>query len=212
MRTFDGRCVVVTGAAGGLGAALVRVFRQAGAHVVALDRDAQALQALQERESLLPAEPTWMTAVCDVTDFASCQAAMDHAVARFGGIDVLVNNAGITRDGALAYTQVDVLRDAGHPWSEIANESIIELVDSLIPFMHARGIAYMVDNCSVTARLGARKWAPRFEAAITQQVFPELDSGGVDDDVLIKSFETHAIHDVLAIIGGFRPAVDIAVP
>jgi len=109
MRTFDGRCVVVTGAAGGLGAALVRVFRQAGAQVVALDRDAQALQALHDRESLLPAGPPWMTAVCDVTNFASCQAAIDQASARFGGIDVLVNNAGISHRSAFADTQVEVL-------------------------------------------------------------------------------------------------------
>lgn len=49
----------------------------------------------------------------------------------------------------------------GHPWSEICNESIIEATDSLNPYMHARGVAFMVDNCSYTARLGSRKWAPR---------------------------------------------------
>ncbi|HUR76879.1 MAG TPA: hypothetical protein VMZ22_02950 [Acidimicrobiales bacterium] len=107
--------------------------------------------------------------------------------------------------------QVDVFRDESHPWSEIANESIIELVDSLIPFMHARGVAYMVDNCSTTARLGARKWGPRFEAAISQQVFPQLDGDGGRDDVLVKALDTHPIHDVLAAISRFRPAVDIAV-
>jgi ketol-acid reductoisomerase len=107
--------------------------------------------------------------------------------------------------------QVDVFRAEGHPWSEIANESIIELVDSLIPFMHARGLAYMVDNCSVTARVGARKWGPRFEAAITQQVVPRLDGGGARDDALLKAFADHPIHDVLATIAKFRPSVDIAV-
>ena len=83
--------------------------------------------------------------------------------------------------------QIDTFDEAGHSWSEIANESVIELVDSLIPFMHARGVAYMIDNCSTTARLGARKWAPRFEATITQQVFPALDSGGNHDDTLIEA-------------------------
>jgi ketol-acid reductoisomerase len=107
--------------------------------------------------------------------------------------------------------QVDVFDDSGHPWSEIANESIIELVDSLIPYMHARGVAYMIDNCSTTARLGARKWAPRFEAAITQLVFPILDDTGDHDDELIKQLEEHAIHDVLSAIGRYRPSVDIAV-
>ncbi len=45
----------------------------------------------------------------------------------------------------------------GHPYSEIANDSVIESVDSLNRYTHARGVAYMVDNCSTTARLGARK-------------------------------------------------------
>jgi ketol-acid reductoisomerase len=107
--------------------------------------------------------------------------------------------------------QVDTFHTRGHQWSEIANESVIEAVDSLIPYMHARGVAYMVDNCSTTARLGARKWAPRFEAALTQQVFPALDDEGDRDDALLERRDTHPIHDVLETISRYRPAVDIAV-
>jgi ketol-acid reductoisomerase len=43
--------------------------------------------------------------------------------------------------------QIDVLIEHGHPMSEVANESVIECVDSLNPYMHARGVAYMIDNC-----------------------------------------------------------------
>src|SRR5260370_813026 len=67
--------------------------------------------------------------------------------------------------------QVDVLIGHGHPYSEIANESVIEAVDSLNPYMHARGVAYMVDNCSTTARLGALKSAPPVHYLITPQAF-----------------------------------------
>jgi ketol-acid reductoisomerase len=116
--------------------------------------------------------------------------------------------AGIFCGGMMA--QVDLLADEDHPWSEIANESVIELVDSLIPYMHARGVAYMIDNCSTTARLGARKWAPRFEAAITQQVFPLLDGCGARDELLIKRLEEHRLHEVLKSIAEYRPAVEIA--
>jgi len=123
-------------------------------------------------------------------------------------VDIDPLTAGIFCGAMIA--QVDVLHDHGHAWSEIANESIIELVDSLIPYMHARGIAYMVDNCSTTARLGARRWEPRFEAAITQQVFPVLDGDGGYDAELLAALETHPIHDVLATIGKFRPSVDVA--
>jgi ketol-acid reductoisomerase len=107
--------------------------------------------------------------------------------------------------------QVDAFAEKNHPWSEIANESVIELVDSLIPYMHARGVAYMTDNCSTTARLGARKWGPRFEATISQVVFPTLDGAGDDDAALTDHLEQHPIHDVLAKISDFRPSVDIAV-
>lgn len=48
-----------------------------------------------------------------------------------------------------------------HPNRHPPPQSIIEAVDSLNPYMHARGVAFMVDNCSYTARLGSRKWAPR---------------------------------------------------
>lgn len=40
--------------------------------------------------------------------------------------------------------QIDVLREKGHTYSEVCNESIIEAVDSLNPYMHARGVAFMV--------------------------------------------------------------------
>jgi len=112
LRSFKDRCVVITGAAGGLGQALVQAFLQAGAKVVALDRDALALDALQHSIfTHTPNQtPSLLTAVCDVTQLPSCVAALAQATARFGGIDVLINNAGIAHRSAFADTQVDVLR------------------------------------------------------------------------------------------------------
>ena len=107
--------------------------------------------------------------------------------------------------------QVDLLRRQGHPWSEVANESVIEAVDSLIPFMHARGVAYMVDNCSTTARLGARRWGPVFEAAFSRVVLPALDQGAGPDPALMEAFRGHTLHQVLATLSRFRPPLDIAV-
>lgn len=78
---------------------------------------------------------------------------------------------------ACMMAQVDVLKDHGHPYSEIANESIIEAVDSLNPYMSHKGVSYMVDNCSTTARLGARKWASRFDYILKQQAFPIIGGG-----------------------------------
>ncbi len=111
---------------------------------------------------------------------------------------------------ATMMAQVDVLLEAGHPFSEIANESVIEATDSLNPYMHARGIAYMVDNCSTTARLGSRKWAPRFDYAITQEAIPALDR--VDTGTKASdAFSGHVIHEVLVAVGQMRQSVDIFV-
>jgi NAD(P)-dependent dehydrogenase (short-subunit alcohol dehydrogenase family) len=112
MRNFAGRCVVVTGAGGGLGAALVQAFLNEGASVVALDRNAQALEALQQLPCAITASDKrpLLTLACDITDAAACQKAMAQAAERFGGVDVLVNNAGISHRSAFSDTQLDVLR------------------------------------------------------------------------------------------------------
>ncbi|MGI8710020.1 MAG: ketol-acid reductoisomerase [Acidimicrobiales bacterium] len=111
---------------------------------------------------------------------------------------------------ATMMAQIDVLSEAGHPLSEIVNESVIEATDSLNPYMHARGIAYMVDNCSVTARLGSRKWAPRFDYAMVQETFPALDAQAPTERAS-SDFTGHPIHDVLDRVGRLRPSVDIFV-
>jgi ketol-acid reductoisomerase len=107
--------------------------------------------------------------------------------------------------------QIDVLLDKGHPYSEAANESVIESVDSLNPYMHARGVAYMVDNCSTTARLGSRKWAPRFDYLLTQVAYVNVDENRAGDSSLVDAFKKNIIHDVLAVCAELRPSVDISV-
>ena len=107
--------------------------------------------------------------------------------------------------------QIDVLLDHGHPYSEIANESVIEAVDSLLPYMHARGVAYMVDNCSTTARLGARKWGPRFDAQLTQIGYPSADEHAGSDAASVAEFRGHPVHRILKTLSGMRPSVDISV-
>lgn len=106
---------------------------------------------------------------------------------------------------------VQTLREAGHPYSEICNESIIEAVDSLNPYMHARGVAFMVDNCSYTARLGSRKWAPRFDYILTQQAYPAVDAHRIHTDEAIRAFLSDEVHVAQAECAKMRPPVDISV-
>lgn len=105
--------------------------------------------------------------------------------------------------------QIDEFAERGHPWSEIVNESVIEAVDSLLPYMHARDVAYMVDNCSRTARLGARRWGPRFHAAYEQIAYPAADQPA--DAALLAAFAAHPVHEALAAAAELRPSVDISV-
>ena len=78
MSRFDGKRVFVTGAASGIGAAAVELFRKDGASVVGTD--------VQKADGV---------ALCDVTDPASVSSAMDAAVKELGGLDILVNVAGV---------------------------------------------------------------------------------------------------------------------
>jgi ketol-acid reductoisomerase len=105
--------------------------------------------------------------------------------------------------------QVDEFAERGHPWSEIVNESVIEAVDSLLPYMHARDVAYMVDNCSRTARLGTRRWGPRFQASYEQIAYPASELPA--DEALLAAFDTHPMHEALAAAAKLRPSVDISV-
>ena len=111
---------------------------------------------------------------------------------------------------AVMMAQIDLLIEKGHCLSEVCNESVIEAVDSLNPYMHFKGVAYMVDNCSTTARLGSRKWAPKFDYNIMQQALVEFDAGKPADAALINDFKNHMIHGVLATVATMRPSVDIS--
>ncbi len=95
----DGRLrVVITGGAGGIGAALARRYAAQGAHVAILD--------LEAAEPV----PDGLALVCDVTDETACASAIESVVESFGGIDVLVNNAGLTHMSTFGDTSTAVLR------------------------------------------------------------------------------------------------------
>jgi len=92
----------------------------------------------------------------------------------------------------------------------MANESVIEAVDSLNPYIHFKGIAFMIDNCSTTARLGARRWAPRFDYILTQLAFTAVDKKETGNEALFDQFLNHSIHDALAVCAELKPSVDIS--
>src|SRR3954454_3387542 len=82
------RIVLVTGAAGGIGAAITRALTGAGHAVSAVDRDAEALNRLGTSTNIHPL-------LIDLTTESACREAVASTVARFGRIDAVINNAGI---------------------------------------------------------------------------------------------------------------------
>jgi ketol-acid reductoisomerase len=111
---------------------------------------------------------------------------------------------------AVMMAQIDVLLKHKHSYSEVVNESVIEAVDSLCPYMHYKGVSFMVDNCSTTARLGSRKWAPRFDYILEQLAYPALDANAPVNADLINKFKSNPVHDAVTACCKMRPSVDIS--
>jgi short-subunit dehydrogenase len=93
MAAYTGKVVVVTGASQGIGKALCLELAPQGPRLVLAARDASALETVATQCRARGAET--LVAPADVGDEAACRALVEKAVERFGGVDVLVNNAGM---------------------------------------------------------------------------------------------------------------------
>ncbi|NUM54747.1 MAG: SDR family oxidoreductase [Candidatus Hydrogenedentes bacterium] len=108
MGRFDGKCVLVTGAAGGIGSALCRAFARGGASIALMDIDTAAMERVQT--SLIESGTRTTAVTTDITNELNCQTAVEHVVSEFGGIDILVNNAGITHFSLAEQTDPHVIK------------------------------------------------------------------------------------------------------
>ncbi len=105
MARFDGRRVIVTGAGSGFGAAIAQRFAQEGARVMLSDINAQGMAqvAADIERDYRPGKGHCLTQVCNVAEEEQVQALMAAAVDGFGGVDVLVNNAGYSHHQRLLW-------------------------------------------------------------------------------------------------------------
>src|ERR1700752_3664506 len=96
MNVLAGKVAIVTGAAKGIGAVAAEYLARDGAHVVLVGRDERALTPPARHPAETYPERDSLPVACDVTDEAAVQEMTEQAVARFGGLDILVNTAGAT--------------------------------------------------------------------------------------------------------------------
>ena len=98
--SLTGKCALVTGASGGLGSAIAEMLASGGARMALnYGRNAAKAEAVAERIAAAGGEAFVVQA--DVTDEASVESMFSEVMARFGRLDILVNNSGVTRDGLL---------------------------------------------------------------------------------------------------------------
>ncbi|WP_027133178.1 SDR family oxidoreductase [Geminicoccus roseus] len=139
---LQGKVALVTGAARGIGAAIARKFTAEGAQLALLDLDLQALEALAAG-----LEGTSLTAVCDIAEKTAVEEAVQAVLARFGRIDVLVNNAGIN-------VFADPLHTTDEEWRRcmaVNLEGAWHLTRAVLPDMLGRGAGSIVNIASTHA-------------------------------------------------------------
>jgi meso-butanediol dehydrogenase/(S,S)-butanediol dehydrogenase/diacetyl reductase len=107
MRGLKGKHVLITGGASGIGAATAERFLEEGSAVCVLDRDAQGLQQIRQKLAHLAG-----TVEADVSNLKQVQQAFDDAARIMGGVDVLINNAGIS-------IRHDFLKIAPEEWDKV---------------------------------------------------------------------------------------------
>jgi rhamnulose-1-phosphate aldolase/alcohol dehydrogenase len=109
-KALAGRIALVTGAAGGIGAASARRLLGDGACVMLTDRDAQTLKQSAEAFTELFGADVVRSEVCDVTDEVQVQSAFAACAREFGGLDILVANAGLASSAPIEETTVELWR------------------------------------------------------------------------------------------------------
>ncbi len=157
---FGGEVALITGAASGIGKACVRSFLARGAAVVGLDIDAAILDAADE--------PGWLGLQCDVADAAQLEAALEQAVQHFGGLDMLVLNAGVFPGGR------DIADLTADEWSRVlrinldANLTLLRLAHPLLKLAPAQGRVVVIGSKNVAAPGPGAAAYSASKAALTQ--------------------------------------------
>lgn len=153
---FKHKVVVVTGATGGIGRALSWRFASAGARIVLMDVDEKQLPVVQNQIERSGADV--LSIACDIADYGQCEAAMQQVIEHFGGIDLLINNAGVSHRSRFEDTELSVFErvmavnyfGALH-CTKAALPSLIERRGMIITLSSTGGFAPMIGRVGYSA-------------------------------------------------------------
>jgi len=153
MKTLAGRTAFLTGAAAGIGLALARALSSAGCHLFLVDRDAEGLARL--RTELSGCGVRVQTAVCDLSDAAAVDGVVLSALEQTGGIDSLINNAGVC-----CYGPTDQMTQAQWDWLLSINLlAPIRITQQLLPHLLLREDPHIVNMCSISGLVAGGRLA-----------------------------------------------------
>jgi meso-butanediol dehydrogenase/(S,S)-butanediol dehydrogenase/diacetyl reductase len=144
MRGLKAKVAVVTGGASGIGAATARRLAAEGARVILADQNAEQGEA--EAAAIRSAGNVAEFRACDVGEMGEVDALMSHAVERFGGIDIVFNNAGI---GAFGKTP-DLDPALWHFTVRVNLDSVFYGCRAAIPHLRRRGGGSIVNTASIS--------------------------------------------------------------
>jgi NAD(P)-dependent dehydrogenase (short-subunit alcohol dehydrogenase family) len=186
------RVVLVTGAAGGIGRAITHALIAEGHRVVAVDRDAAALERLKASDRIHPL-------LIDLASEPACREAVASAVAYFGRLDAVINNAGIGVSSLRPDGEVNLPRIAeltAEVWDRFFAINVrapMLIVQAALPHMRTGGFGRIINNTTSFRTMlrvlpyGATKSALESMSAIWAN---ELDSDGITVNVLIPGGPT----------------------
>ena len=190
-RRLADKTAVVTGAASGIGLALARRLAAAGVRVALLDLDVDGARAAASE--IEARGGTAMAIPCDVTSNESCGDAIASVVTELGGVDVLVNNAGITHLGTLAETDISIYRRV----VDVNVFGALHCTKAALPSLtERRGIIVVISSVAGFAPLYGRSGYAASKHALHglfETARSELRASGVDVLMVCPGFTATAI-------------------